>query len=215
MTHAFKRIGGLALAAATLALACGGGGKAKPDAGTGVPDAGLFDAPVETAPPFVPPPPVEATITPAGGTITLPGYAAVTFPAGAFASDQVVRLEATSDAELADHWWSSTAIFQLAGRTPYEIVVTIAGAAPVGDVTVVLDLVPAGSASFPQVGAYAFLQTASDEDTLEQFVPIADTSRNGASLTITLPGDHFQPLRPGDGRLQGVLVLGGVRDATT
>jgi murein DD-endopeptidase MepM/ murein hydrolase activator NlpD len=210
------------MAAVALAAGCGGGGQATPDGGgidtgaadRGAADTGGADGGIDAGPPFVPPTPAEGTIGPAGGTVTLAGFADVTFPAGAFASDQVVRVEATADPAVASLFDETAAVFNLAGRSPYEVVVTVGAVAPAGDASIHLT-VPTGLGAATQVQAYAdvFMQST-DDDVFESFELAPAATRDATSITVVLAGNGFGPLRRADGQFQVALVLGALPAGT-
>jgi murein DD-endopeptidase MepM/ murein hydrolase activator NlpD len=188
-------MGAISGACMAFAGACGGGGSHNAS------DAGGSSLPT----------PVEATIDPAGGTITLPGVADVTFPPGAFAAPQIVRLEATADPATAAVFTETATIFELAGRSAYDVNIATGTIAPVGDVTIHLT-VPGALGSPAQVDAFGDFLTASDIDTFEQFELVDASARDATSLTVVLPGERFVVLRRADGQRSVVVTLGKARD---
>jgi len=203
--------------AGTGTAGAGGGGGSGNDAasgsgGSGDDGAAASDAGPE-APPFVPPAPVTATIGADGGVISLPGFADVTFPAGAFAADQVVTVEAiTPEPTTAALFADTTAIFNLGARSAYDLDIATGSATPSGDVTIQLT-VPDALGPADVVNALGDFLTASDLDHYEVFEMAAATSRDATTLTVTIPGERFVALHRPDGQNAAVFVLGRAADA--
>jgi murein DD-endopeptidase MepM/ murein hydrolase activator NlpD len=87
------------------------------------------------------PAPVSGVIPPSGGTLESPGFARVTFPAGAFLSDTTVGISVTRDPDI-QQVFDETAVplFDAANRLGYEVRVTTGTVQPLVDPQVTLTL---------------------------------------------------------------------------
>src|SRR5690349_19671134 len=75
-----------------------------------------------------------------GGTVALTGVASATFPPGAFASPQPVRVEQTSDPAAGSAFADSAALFRPQGRLGYEVHIDTGNAPPALPVQVTLNV---------------------------------------------------------------------------
>ena len=94
---------------------------------------------------------VTATITPSGGELTLSGYGTATFPSGAFAINQQVKLALSSDASIADNFNTTTVMADPGPRAVNELTINTGLVQPATDIGVSLT-VPADILTSMPVG---------------------------------------------------------------
>ncbi len=118
----------------------------------------------------------SATVPPTGGSVTLPGFATVTFPASAFAASQAVTVTATSD--------SATQVdFEASGRSgvdpvPFEIRINTGELAPATDLEVELIVPSEFLTTLPPnhiVAAFAQFLEGGEEELHGFFEPLPST----------------------------------------
>lgn len=162
-------------------------------------------------------PKVVATITPAGGTITLPGYGSVAFPAGAFTRDQAVELTATSDPATAEEFDESSALYDVGVRLPYELRIdTGSQQGPVTEVAVTFEVPENFSAQVPaDSGLRVMAQFWQDggEEILDNFEGFEQPFYTAAAkrVTVQLPPEAFTKKRNVAGTYEAIVVLTSAR----
>ena len=159
---------------------------------------------------------ITAPISTEGGTVTLPNYASVTFPANAFSSQTTVEVSAVSFPEDLKFFEQSTAIFETGVKLGYNIVIHTGAVSPTKEFTVVLTIpdvftntVPLGSS----IEAFAQLweDGGADEEILDNFELVDSVlDPTAAKVEINLLALYFTDERtPGVGA-EAILTLATV-----
>ena len=149
-------------------------------------------------------------VTPAGGTVSLGGFATVTFPPAAFPAARSVRLEATSAAGTALVFDLSTAGGAAGTRAAQELRINTGSSAPKSETVVVRLSVPADLAvpSGNAVSGFVEVFEGNDEDVHDVFVA-APSVFDGSSHTVvvSVPSFAFASSRTVDKTFEAVVVV--------
>lgn len=154
-------------------------------------------------------PSVTGIVSPQGGTMTLEGYAIVTFPAGAFTADNTVTISATLSPESQSDFEDTIPTPHL----PYEIRINSGYVAPVTSFDVIVNIPDSFIASLPtnyKVEVYAQYFEPPDapeiyghfEDFPSTFDQIAKT------VSTTLPKRIFSTMHHIDDTYEVVIIVG-------
>ncbi len=158
------------------------------------------------------PPRAVATIPPEGGQVSLPGFATVTFPAGAFATSQEVELSATSDPNTSEIYSVSGVIFAAGPRVSYEIRVNTHAVAPTTSFDVIFNVPPEFLPQIPathEPAVYVQIRSEGESEVLDFFEIFFSTfSPSNGEVTTTLPAYALTDLRTADNSFESVMVLG-------
>jgi murein DD-endopeptidase MepM/ murein hydrolase activator NlpD len=149
------------------------------------------------------------TISPGGGTVTLEGYASVTFAAGAFPADQLVTVEASRTAETERLFDDSAAIFQPGAELAYEVRIDTGDVATANDAQVAI-VVPATLAAGADERLEAFAQffEGSELDSNDAFELVRSTHDAAAgTIDLALPPTAFTAERRSDHAFEAVVTL--------
>jgi hypothetical protein len=153
---------------------------------------------------------LSTTITPMGGSMSLPKYAEANFPAKSFALNQLVTMVISATAETALDWSASIQIFGSVYRAPYEIRINTGAQRPLQPVVLHIT-VPANlmvkRPAVGQVKLFSQMFQDGDQEVLDNF-EIFDTKRSGNVLTGTLPPEAFTNRRRADATYEAVLIVG-------
>ena len=157
-------------------------------------------------------PSVTETITPQGGTITIEGYASVTFPAGAFAASQSVTVSVTSSPETQEDYLESGEIFKAGPRLPYEIRIDSGFVEPVTSFNMVLFVPDSFIATLPSNAKIRiFVQIYQDggEEVLDHFEIFPSTFNHATkTIQVTLSGNVFTNLRHIEDTYEAIVIVG-------
>jgi len=144
--------------------------------------------------------------------VTLPGFATVTFPAGAFAAPQRVTVTATSDSATQVDFKASN----LSGVPPvsFEIRINTGGVAPATDPLVAI-LVPGEFlTALPAnhvVAAFAQVLGGGEEELHDFFEPLASTLDPPTRMIQTpLPRLAFSNERRADATFEAIVKVGAI-----
>lgn len=157
-------------------------------------------------------PTIAAIIGPAGGRLAIAGYGAVTFPAGAFDTDQRVVLSVTSDPATDGVFLDTALMFGAQARLPYELRINTEGIAPKTGFEVTFDVpetfrraVPAGS----EIRFFGENYWSGPNETLDTFelFPGRFTSAD-TTVSTTLPPSLFSTGLSRDGTFEAIVTLG-------
>jgi murein DD-endopeptidase MepM/ murein hydrolase activator NlpD len=151
----------------------------------------------------------SAPVPPGGGTVELAGVGRALFPAGAFAATQQVRLEKTSDSEIAAAFDDSAAIFRSSTTLGHFLRVNTGGVQPLTDVQVTVSL-PAAFAVPPgeHVEAFARFWQQDEQDAFDSFELVGSSfDAVAGTATLTLPPGAFTAHRRTDGTFEAVVTL--------
>lgn len=154
---------------------------------------------------------VTATIRPTGGTVMLPGYGTVTFPAAAFATSQPVTLSLTSDPGTANTFNTTTVLFDSGPRAANELHVNTGLVAPAADVdvafTVPATLLTSMPAGYEPVLFVLVPEQGGDEMYhFELLYPSYDSQTQ--ILSLTLPSYVFGNGLTADSSYETVIIVG-------
>lgn len=160
------------------------------------------------------PPTVTALISVEGGTVTLPNYAAVIFPADAFSIQTTVEVAAVSLPEDADFFQQSTAIFDTGLKLGYNIVIHTGTVNPTEAITVALTIPAVFTNTVPSastIQAFARLWADGGEDILDNF-ELVDSILDVATKTveISLHPAFFTDERDAEGQYEAVVTLAAI-----
>jgi len=154
-------------------------------------------------------PSAAGTISPQGGTVTLEGYATVTFPAGAFATSQNVTVSATSSPETQEDF----NVTAEGPRLPYEIRINSGYVAPTTSFDVILNVPDSFIVSIPsgyeiQVFVQIHEQLSAPEiyDHFHRFSSVFDSTAK--ILRTTLPKKAFTNLRQIEDTYEAIVIVG-------
>lgn len=157
-------------------------------------------------------PSATGAIPPGGGTITLEGYASVTFPAGAFATNQNVSVFATSFPETEEDYNVSGSILKAGPRLPYEIRINSGYVAPSTSFDVVLNVPDTFIATLPtnaKIRVFVQIYYSSEHEVLDHFEifssvfdPVAKT------VSVTLPDFAFTAMRHIEDTYEAIVIVG-------
>lgn len=154
---------------------------------------------------------VTGIIPPEGGTITLEGYATVTFPAGAFTSSQDVTISATSSPETENDYIQHTSG---GPRLPYEIRINFGPIEPAATIDVVLNVPDTFLNTLPQnaeIAVFADMTYSTENELLGGFEGISSTYDSSTKLvSMTLPDEAFTNLFTVDGTYEAVVIIGTI-----
>jgi hypothetical protein len=185
-----------------IALGCAAG-----DPVVAAPDAAAPDQPITGD--------GTATIAPAGGTVGLAGVGAVSFPAGAFAASQPVRMETTAEARAAEIFELSAAIFRAGARAPREVRINTGALPPADDAEVTL-AVPGELSVPPGYGLEAFAQVfEGNADDLHDEFDLVPSRSEARGLTFSLSAGAFSKDRRTDGTYEAVVLVATVPGGDT
>lgn len=161
---------------------------------------------------FDPTPPQASAVIPAqGGRVVLPGFGAVSFPAGAFTTPQQVTLSATNSPDTAHDFEQTAFMFDAANRLPYELRVNTGTVQPATDFQVTFEVPAPFRATVPADSEVRILgqnlwQSAHETlDTFELYGPrftAADTV-----ITASLPALLFTDGRTADRSFEAIVLL--------
>jgi hypothetical protein len=151
----------------------------------------------------------NAVVGPAGGTISLPGYGGVVFPADALPSPQQVGITASSSPDVADNFAVSGGFFDAGPRLPFELTISTGNNQPSGDVTVIFNL-PTGFATQldPQstIAGYALMLEIGEEDVLTHFNQVpSQLAPDGSQVSVTVPPEGFDDFN--NGVVQAIVIV--------
>lgn len=161
---------------------------------------------------FDPTPPQASAVIPAqGGRVVLPGFGAVSFPAGAFTAPQQVTLSATQSPDTAHDFEQTAFMFDAANRLSYDLRVNTGPARPAMDFQVTFEVPAPFRAAVPadsevRILGQNFWQSAHETlDTFELYGPrftAADTV-----ITASLPASLFTDGRTADRSFEAIVLL--------
>lgn len=159
-------------------------------------------------------PRASAIIGPGGGQVSIPGFGTVTFPAGAFDTEQRVELAVTADPITDDTFLSTAIMFGVQSRLPYEFRINTGSVFPKPrtnfQVTFEVPLafrqsVPAGS----EVRFFGENHWDGPNETLDTFELFGGRfTAADATVTATLPVSLFDSKLSNDGTYQAIVTLG-------
>jgi len=155
-------------------------------------------------------PSITQTISPQGGTITLDGYASVTFTAGAFSSNTTVKVQLTSSPQTQAEFAEIPGVSHL----PYEIRINSGLIQPATSFEVVFNVPDSFIGSLPQnheVRIYAQIHEPPDAPEIydhfsDDFVSTFDSITK--TVRATLPDEAFTDLRHLDGTYEAIIIVG-------
>ncbi len=151
------------------------------------------------------------TVSSQGGTVTLPGVASVTFPAGAFATSQTVQIAATSSPETNEDFVRSGDIFSAGPRFSSEVRINTGNIASQTDFTVDINVPDSFLASLPQgseIQLFAQIFQQGGEETLDSFELFPSVYDQAKKILRTiLPREAFTNGRTSDGTYEAIVVL--------
>jgi len=157
-------------------------------------------------------PKAVATITPQGGSVVLPGYGSVTFPAGAFAQDQVVELAVTSDPLTAQDFETTSVMFSAGIRLPYEFRVNTGAAQPATDFNVTFEVPDSFRTQVPvdsEVRVFAQFFEDGGEEILDSFeLSLPRFTAADRTVSVSLPAQAFTHRRNIKETYEAIIVLG-------
>lgn len=161
---------------------------------------------------FVAPGTTTKVIPTGGGTISQPGFASLTFPAGSFAANTAVNLSATHTAETQRDFSITGQLFSAGLRTPFEVRVNSGVAAPATSFDAVIQVPDNFLKSMPLDGEIkVFAQVFQDggEEVLDSFEMFDSTFDPAAkTVRVTLPKEAFTNRRHADEVFEAVIVIG-------
>lgn len=153
----------------------------------------------------------EGFISTDGGQITLPGYATIIFPSGAFPNEQHIELSATRSPETAHDFEETAFMFDAGQRIQYELRLNSGVIKPKTDFQAIISVpadflstVPADS----EIQVFAqILQNSGEEvlDNFELFDSVYSSSDN--TVTVTLPPESFTNNRRVDETYEVIIIL--------
>jgi len=155
-------------------------------------------------------PTTTGTISPAGGTIALEGYASVIFPAGAFTTSKNVTISATASPKTQEDF----NVTAEGPRLPYEIRINSGLVAPATPIEIILNVPYSFITALPsnyEIRAYAQFHEPLDspeiydhfnDDLVSEFDSVAKTVR------VILPADFFTNLRYLDNTYEAIIIIG-------
>jgi len=156
-------------------------------------------------------PTTTGTISPAGGTMTLEGYASVIFPAGAFSVGQDVKVTATSFPETDSDYKNDT---PGGTRLPYEIRINFGLIAPSTPINVVLHVPDTFLNSLSQgnnIEVFADMTYSTQNELLGGFEGIPFTyDPTTKSVSATLSKEAFSNLSTLDGTYEAIIIIGTI-----
>lgn len=152
------------------------------------------------------------TISPAGGALTLEGYASVIFPAGAFSSNQAVKVSATSFPETENDYKNDT---PGGARLPYEIRINFGLIIPSTPVDAVLYIPDTFLNSLSQGSAaievFADMTYSTQNELLGGFEGIPFTYEpTTKSVRATLSKEAFSNLSTLDSTYEAIVIIGTI-----
>lgn len=156
---------------------------------------------------------VTRTITPEGGTVTLEGYASVTFPSGAMPANTDVTVSATSTAETEEDF-SFTAEIDAAGpRLPYEIRINTGGIMPSNAFDLVVQVPVSFITTLPPnsaIDVFVQLLHESEHEVIDHFYYGFPSTFNPNSMAVivTLPKEVFTNQRHIEDTYEAVIIVG-------
>ncbi|GEM_PF-1237408 len=156
-------------------------------------------------------PTVTGIISPQGGTVTLEGYASVTFPAGAFATNRYVTVSATASPKTQEDF-NATAE---GPRLPYEIRINSGYSEPTTSFEVLLNVPDSFIASIPSdYEIHVFAQYHEPLDAPELYDHFGRFSSTFDSTTkilrATLPQYVFTNLRHVEATYETIVIVGAI-----
>lgn len=162
---------------------------------------------------------VTTLITPQGGSVDLPGIGSIVFPAGVFATNQLVTLSVTTSPETAQLFEESVSIFRVSQRLSYEIRVTTGNVRPLLPVQLTINAPDAFLSSVPPASdIHLFAQIWQDggEELLDNF-ELLDAEFDPVAKTVatTFPKEAFTNMRRLDGIFESIFTLGSTPGAVT
>jgi len=153
---------------------------------------------------------VRSTVPRRGGSVTLPGFATVRFPSGAFSVSQLVRVAATSDSATRATL-DVTAATEAAPPLPYEIRINTGPVAPATSIEVAIPIPESYLSSLPPgrtVQLYAQLVSGGQQELLDLFEPFSATFDPATRiLRAQLPNRIFDDGRRPDNTFEAVLMV--------
>jgi murein DD-endopeptidase MepM/ murein hydrolase activator NlpD len=155
-------------------------------------------------------PTVSGTIPQSGGSINLNGMALITFPNGAFAATNTVRVSVSNSPAVHEDF-SATAE---GPRLPYEIRINSGSTPPAGafDVSInVPESFASSVASDHQLEIFAQPLETGTIEALGHFHGFASTFDAGTrTLSATLPAEAFTNESSGDGSYEAILIVADI-----
>lgn len=149
------------------------------------------------------------TISPNGGSITLPGYGTITFPGGAFPAPQAVTVTMTADPDASANYEAASAIFGGGPRAAYELRVNSGAVCPATLFDASLPVPADFGAQLPngfEPVVYAQMYDGSDEglDYFEAYESRYSTVDN--TVNVVLPTEAFTTARTG--KCEAIITIG-------
>lgn len=161
---------------------------------------------------FVAPEPITKVIPPGGGTISQPGFASLTFPAGSFSANTTVRLSATHSEETQTDFGITGQLFAAGLRTPFEVRVSSGTTAPATSFDAVIQVPDNFLKSMPidaEVKVFAEVFQDGGEEVLDSFEMFDSTfDPVTKSLRVALPKEVFTNRRHADELFEAIIVIG-------
>lgn len=161
---------------------------------------------------FVTPPPVTKIISSAGGTVSQPGFAALTFPANSFNANTSVNLSATHTAETQADFRVTAQIFSAGLRTPFEVRINSGLTPPATSFDAVIQVPASFLKSMPveaEIQAFAEVFQDVGEESLDSFEMFSSTFDPVAkTVRVTLPKEAFTNRRRVDELFEAIIVVG-------
>ena len=154
-----------------------------------------------------------AVIPPEGGTVELPGFASVTFPAGVFEESQEVTLLVTSSQSKQELY---SEMYPKRGPSlPYVLVIRTGRTAPQGEFEANLDIPAAFLDSLPpnySVELYAQILGGSPDEVLDDFDRLpSDFDVANRRVRALIPPRAVRPPRLDDKARDTILLIGSFK----
>jgi hypothetical protein len=159
-----------------------------------------------------PPPQQTGVITPNGGTISIPGLATITFPAGAFLFDTSVNVSITQAAETQEDFDITTAILSADSRLPFEVRINSGSVASSTTFQVTVQVPGSFLSQLPnnaQLQVFAQIFEDGGEETLDSF-ELFPSSFDAVTknIQVTLPAEAFTNRRTNNETFEAIIVIG-------
>lgn len=156
------------------------------------------------------------TITPQGGTVNLDGIASVTFPPGAFQTDNQVILWVTGSPQAQENYSLAMAVYDAGPRLPYEVRINCGPTQPLTDSFRVNIFVPDGFVgSLPpglEIAALAQVYQGGGLAVIDHFEFVGSTFEStDRTLHMTLPWWIFTDKRNPEKTFESVIICGSGR----
>ncbi|MGH2610185.1 MAG: hypothetical protein ACRDHF_13980 [Tepidiformaceae bacterium] len=156
-----------------------------------------------------------ALVATTGGSVTLPAFATVSFPAGAFSAPQAVTIEATSLPEWRAIFDVLASIYESAAPLSYEIRVTTGRVAPATDFEVAIVVPDTYLSALPSgyiVELFALVVQGGPDERIERFKPFPSAfDARTRVVQAELPKRIFDSNQRMPGIFEAVLMIGSKR----